>query len=136
MKRYLISARSLLVLLGALVLAGVAIVPASGSTVSSHSGSLRTESQYLSTPRTHYFYTELGDGDTETFPCTPTNYGYSYPLTPIVIGANSCGVRVRLYEFIGQRGWNICFSPGQTKSVPADNQYPNEVYIGTSISPC
>jgi hypothetical protein len=136
MKRYSVSARSLLVLFGALVLAVTAIVPASGSTISPQSAAPRVETHNLYAPRTHYFYTELGDGHVQKFSCTPTNYGYDYPLTPIKIGGNSCGVRVRLYEFIGQRGWNVCFSPGQTKSVPADNEYPNEVYIGTSISPC
>lgn len=139
MKRHSVSAASLLLaFFGALALATTAIVPASASTVSPQSRGLRIEAHYRYAPEleTHVFYTELGDGNVDTYPCMPTNYSYSYPSTPIAIGGSDCGVRVRLYEYINQRGWNVCFSPYQTKSVPAKYQDPNEIYIGTSTAAC
>jgi hypothetical protein len=133
-------ARSLSLILGLIttlaLLVGFSASSASASTVSPQSRGLPIEMHYIHIPNTHYFYIELGDGHTDMFPCMPTDLGYSYPSTPIVIGASDCGVRVRLYEFIGQRGWDVCFSPHQTKSVPEEYQYPNEVYIGTSTAAC
>ena len=84
----------------------------------------------------YYFYFELSNGDTDMLPCWPLDYGWNYPSTPMVIVANGCLVRVRLYEFIDQRGWDYCISPAAAGTVPGAYRYPNEVYIGSSTKPC
>jgi len=75
-------------------------------------------------------------GGEDPYPCTPENKQWKFPATPVEVVVNGCTVRVRLYEFVGNGGWNYCVSPGDAVAIPNNRAYPNEFYIGTSNLPC
>jgi hypothetical protein len=121
----------------AIAIAGGLAVPASAASAA-HAGVSTSQTALMpaAPAATERFVTLYVPGGEDPYLCIPENKSWPFPATPVEVVVNDCPVRVRLYEYVGNGGWDYCISPGAVVTIPSNRAHPNELYIGTSNLPC